>query len=1008
MNQTNNQNNSINSNINTMQKPESLPEDNLSTEQLGYQKRATTALLCILKQNSRAFLADEAGLGKTYTATGVMDYLFENRKNTNIPFIVIYVAPNKSLLSKNCEDIVEKSKKNIIDLGNINYIEIERFSRLLRLHELYNDCVERQNIDKRTISGDFPAVSDLLKQIECEIANLSNYTNKDLIKTVLPKTGKYGWFEKAKRFYKIYSGGMNGAIDRVTYIKKFFDEFGTEIFKKNIILAPISSHLINSKCPKYEESLLKKGDLKNREELMVRFLRNFKPQLIIWDEFHRYIKIAKGNIFNDYEIFSFAKSDPLHALFLSATPYQADKGNFSDSDIRQFDDLNKESDEKQEELPTFSDFKNLICKRTTRISQNDIDNYYHDYCQNRDVSSNYENELKKIMVRHERTQLQKQYESRRNPFEINDNIFQNEEYKDLEVILKNTANRVQQMLKAGFSEKISLSAINMPYFLAFSYFQKNRSSKGDGGKIIDNYYVMLKPDDKHFTNPDSLFLPDSLETLPASLKALPKQALAIYQLYKSNIENDMSMLIWVPPVNQLYSPGENSIFKKHQNYSKTLIFGERIYYQRAYSYLLSRYVDTVANAPENASREIKLPCLCYSENVENIKRLENIIEIYSTMTPVLRTKSLSDIIKSCKQDHQDISYEDILASIASPAVCAKRLGFKPEQIKRIEEIFNEYFHRDGIKQALSRWIECKWTNCQEYEDLRDPNDPEKDCRMAILCYCAEGNLLSVLEEWKFVLNEEDLDAFLEKMEMVLADDRNNNNHITYNRHTKVYPVSCELYNKGDNADDELVGECTFAERLTGDSGDVGSGENEDIKYNLTSRFSSPFWPMIMIAGRGAQEGLDFHQYCLRVMHLSLPVSPISLEQREGRVDRFRSLVVRRRAAKLLENINGEKTNKNLMTKQFAWLAKNKPEDNDLCPNFHLPEDDKNYFERLLPFWNYTNEAKEWHILENKTKSYRLSLGTYEDNRKQIDLSASECDGCDPARCNKCERGRATP
>ena len=91
-------------------------------------------------------------------------------------------------------------------------------------------------------------------------------------------------------------------------------------------------------------------------------------------------------------------------------------------------------------------------------------------------------------------------------------------------------------------------------------------------------------------------------------------------------------------------------------------------------------------------------------------------------------------------------------------------------------------------------------------------------------------------------------------------------------------------------------QCSFADRLTGDIGDVGSGDNEEAISACAERFSSPFWPMVMFAGRGAQEGMDFHQYCLKIMHMTIPRGAVSFDQRNGRIDRFRSLLVRRRAA----------------------------------------------------------------------------------------------------------------
>jgi hypothetical protein len=45
-----------------------------------------------------------------------------------------------------------------------------------------------------------------------------------------------------------------------------------------------------------------------------------------------------------------------------------------------------------------------------------------------------------------------------------------------------------------------------------------------------------------------------------------------------------------------------------------------------------------------------------------------------------------------------------------------------------------------------------------------------------------------------------------------------------------------------------------------------------------------------------QEGIDFHWWCHSVFHWNTPANPVDFEQREGRVDRYRGLAVRRNIA----------------------------------------------------------------------------------------------------------------
>jgi hypothetical protein len=65
---------------------------------------------------------------------------------------------------------------------------------------------------------------------------------------------------------------------------------------------------------------------------------------------------------------------------------------------------------------------------------------------------------------------------------------------------------------------------------------------------------------------------------------------------------------------------------------------------------------------------------------------------------------------------------------------------------------------------------------------------------------------------------------------------------------------------------------------------------------LRKAFNSPFWPHVLATTSVGQEGLDFHTWCGRVAHWDLCGSPIDLEQREGRIQRFAPLLVRRRLA----------------------------------------------------------------------------------------------------------------
>lgn len=67
--------------------------------------------------------------------------------------------------------------------------------------------------------------------------------------------------------------------------------------------------------------------------------------------------------------------------------------------------------------------------------------------------------------------------------------------------------------------------------------------------------------------------------------------------------------------------------------------------------------------------------------------------------------------------------------------------------------------------------------------------------------------------------------------------------------------------------------------------------------SVRDAFNSPFRPFVLATTSIGQEGLDFHPYCYRVYHWNLPGNPVDLEQREGRVHRFKGHAVRHNVAR---------------------------------------------------------------------------------------------------------------
>jgi len=94
--------------------------------------------------------------------------------------------------------------------------------------------------------------------------------------------------------------------------------------------------------------------------------------------------------------------------------------------------------------------------------------------------------------------------------------------------------------------------------------------------------------------------------------------------------------------------------------------------------------------------------------------------------------------------------------------------------------------------------------------------------------------------------------------------------------------------------DHLQTRCRFALRF----GELRDGKDATVARADTVRvaFNSPFRPFVLASTSIGQEGLDFHTWCHAVVHWNLPTNPVDLEQREGRVHRYKGHAVRKNLA----------------------------------------------------------------------------------------------------------------
>lgn len=109
------------------------------------------------------------------------------------------------------------------------------------------------------------------------------------------------------------------------------------------------------------------------------------------------------------------------------------------------------------------------------------------------------------------------------------------------------------------------------------------------------------------------------------------------------------------------------------------------------------------------------------------------------------------------------------------------------------------------------------------------------------------------------------------------------------------------------------------------------------------------------------------------MHWNLPSNPVDLEQREGRVNRFKSLSIRQSIAHKYHSSLSNSTTP--LWEQLFLIAEQKEKGDkcDLIPNWHI-DNSKFPIERQVPMYPFSKEELKLENLLKTLSVYRIALG----------------------------------
>jgi hypothetical protein len=316
-------------------------------------------------------------------------------------------------------------------------------------------------------------------------------------------------------------------------------------------------------------------------------------------------------------------------------------------------------------------------------------------------------------------------------------------------------------------------------------------------------------------------------------------------------------------------------------------------------------------------------------------------------------------------------------SIAGPGVCALRsLARVAGAIDLVDDA--------RLRNAAARiaWGFRSLFNIPEtMAMLRDRSGEEDVYWRQVLDYSLRGCLQAVLDEYAHVLSEwlGIIDRDVTKIGSQLGD-------AMYDALTVRAPSyrvdDIRIQGRGGLTVEPKSMRSRFALRF-GPQTVEEWGELQRASQVRTA-FNSPFWPFVLATTSVGQEGLDFHLYCHAVVHWNLPANPVDLEQREGRVHRYKGHAIRKNVA----DANGQAAFKRPGRDPWETLfdAAQQGRDRrtgDLVPFWVYETAGGARIERYVPSLPLSREIEKLERLKRSLAVYRLALG----QPRQDDLAA---------------------
>lgn len=955
-----------------------------------FQKATVEHIVNIFKSKKqhRVLLSDEVGLGKTIVSKGVIQAVGELSDEYGIwddnTYRVVYICSNANIVKQNTENL------GIEDVMNIDEsrLSMQHFIVAKKVKELQKSKKSKPRI----LIPLTPGTSFNLQ------TSAGNMNERALMFAILSHLDDFKDHKTAlKNRLNIYGANGDNWTDIIDKYEKDIKENVCTGYRENI-----SKEVVNDDCYQEAKDLLLKAialnDYNTTNKAITLFriifckisMKELNPDLVIMDEFQRFSSLLdlEGN--SEEAMLTrtfFGKEDGPCILLVSATPYKP---------FTTLEELNENKiDEQYQDFNKLADF--LFDGREDIVFQQVWHDYSKELCH---ISSDNLD----ILIAKKNIAEDTMYEAMSRT-ERYRNSSQDDTY--LKISTGDIASYCQMQEVLGECNKMSegrfgVKTLPMEYAKSSPYllsFMDKYKLKEKLAKAYTEHPWKIKQKQQYLIKKKNI---NTYERIPSCNAKLDKLSNI---LFGEKGEKHGEQLFWIPASHPYYKVPASNVFAKNQDFSKVLVFSAWEMVPRMIACMISYAIEqksishafpsaTYTNTKENSEKDaldkqegekagtgrlrresLELVTCCsdflkdaynpkaylgndlkeikagIKENFKNTSRF-TLVEQPTTAKFLLEAIKLLD----SNTEEKILISEDGLdtlvnMAIGSPGICFYRLlGNKDLAQEAATKICNNIFNRRYNAAVIDILYNKK--SVQTYFKQ-------------VIDYCVMGNLQAVLDEFAYMIDErsngERNVEMIQKRMIESFIDRNYQEIDTTESFGKEKKKKWRIRTHYAMPYGNI--------RMT----DQATNRANDVRL----AFNSPFRPFVLASTSVGQEGLDFHWYCRKIMHWNISSNPQDMEQREGRIDRYKSLFVRRNVAKF-------------HPETYTWnemfdLARTEAKDKGFCelvPYWSIPQDmlksiaetDREYIESIVPLYPLSMDYDRYRHMKSVLRLYRLTMG----------------------------------